>query len=387
MTPSLFGQAAEQLSATATEKPKGAPRGRPFQKGTDPRRLQEQCAGEIAPPRAASSSAAVSQPGLLDSIVAEIARQAAGDSLNEARVRELIAEAVDLDNLAAVARTAAREALSEFAPRRVEFKLSERPTVDLGAFVHPAAEQVLRLYAAGLRNIMLVGPAGCGKTEIAKTVGKALQLQLAALTLSGGTPEWHLTGRSIPNVSGGRSEYEPSASVTAYEAGGVILWDEFDAADPNMALVANTALSNGHWPLPMRPTAQVAERHESTLIVVACNTFGTGANRVYAGRNQLDAATLDRFACAIVEVDYDRTLERSLVEAYSDKATAQAVLARFWAVRDQVQSLALRRVVSMRATINAARLVKSGMPLEAVVKMFAAGWTADERSKCSLPSA
>jgi cobaltochelatase CobS len=35
------------------------------------------------------------------------------------------------------------------------------------------------------------------------------------------------------------------------------------------------------------------------------NTFGTGADRQYVGRNQLDESTLDRFRIGQIERDYD----------------------------------------------------------------------------------
>jgi hypothetical protein len=45
-------------------------------------------------------------------------------------------------------------------------------------------------------------------------------------------------------------------------------------------------------------------------VCAAANTYGTGADALYVGRNQLDAATLDRFY--VVEMDYDRKLEAKL---------------------------------------------------------------------------
>lgn len=356
MTPSLFSTPAETLQAA----PKAKPRGRPFQKGSDPRRMQEQ----LQPGEAPRNSDP--QMGLLDSIVAEIARRAAGDAVDETRVREIVADEI---------KTAV--AGLQLPVSHHTFKVGERPAVKVEGLVHPATDEVLFTIAAGIDNVLLVGPAGCGKTVIAETVARALGRPFAALTFSGGTPEWHLTGRALPNTTTGESRYEPSASVIGYESGHVLLWDELDAADPNMLIAANTAMSNGHWPLPHRVDAPLAKRHADTVIIGAANTYGTGANRVYAGRNQLDGASLDRFACTIIEVDYDRDLERQLVND-------DAVCARFWEIRDKVQSLGLRRIVSMRATINAAKLHRAGMKLDKILRRFTTGWTDDERHKVGV---
>ena len=45
-------------------------------------------------------------------------------------------------------------------------------------------------------------------------------------------------------------------------------------------------------------------------VISAGNTFGLGADYEYVGRNQLDMASLDRFA--VVEIDYDKEIEKSV---------------------------------------------------------------------------
>jgi hypothetical protein len=43
------------------------------------------------------------------------------------------------------------------------------------------------------------------------------------------------------------------------------------------------------------------------VCIAAANTFGTGADRQYVGRNQLDESTLDRFRIGQIELDDART--------------------------------------------------------------------------------
>lgn len=40
---------------------------------------------------------------------------------------------------------------------------------------------------------------------------------------------------------------------------------------------------------------QMIKQHENFICMVACNTYGTGGDLNYIGRNRLDVATLDRF--------------------------------------------------------------------------------------------
>lgn len=52
---------------------------------------------------------------------------------------------------------------------------------------------------------------------------------------------------------------------------------------------------------------EIVEVHQNFRVVSAGNTYGLGANYDYVGRNQLDMASLDRFA--MVRVDYSRAIE------------------------------------------------------------------------------
>ena len=73
-------------------------------------------------------------------------------------------------------------------------------------------------------------------------------------------------------------------------------------------LALNSALANGFAAFPDQ--AEPVKAHVDFIPVVAANTYGRGADRLYIGANQLDASTLDRFA--VLSWDYDETLERSL---------------------------------------------------------------------------
>jgi len=189
--------------------------------------------------------------------------------------------------------------------------------------------------------------------------------------------EGQITGRLIPTGDGGRFEYQPSQFVEFYEEGGVFLLDEIDAADPNVLLVINQALANGHLPVPNRIGNPQAKRHPEFVLIAAANTFGNGANRLYVGRNQLDESTLDRFRIGQVVMDYDQDLEKSLL---GDRD----LLNWLWNIRARAADCQLRRVVSTRFIAKAATMNAAGWTSEKIIGQLVCGWTQDERSKVGV---
>ena len=179
-------------------------------------------------------------------------------------------------------------------PTVIEVRQANGTAVQITGAVHEAFEEVLQL-AAARKHIFLPGPAGCGKSHMAKQVADALGLPFGFISCSAGMSESQLLGRRVPNGDHGQFVYEATDFVRCYENGGVFLFDELDAADSNVLLVVNSALANGHMALPNRTENPVAKRHPDFVCIAAANTFGRGADRQYVGRNELDESTLDRF--------------------------------------------------------------------------------------------
>src|SRR5208337_1523898 len=111
-----------------------------------------------------------------------------------------------------------------------------------------------------------------------------------------GVTETHLFGRVLPQADGSW-QFCPSRFVEIYEQGGVFLLDEMDAADANVMVAINAALANG---VMANPHGKVHVRHPKCIIIAAANTWGRGGDHLYVGRNQLDAATMDRFVLSMV---------------------------------------------------------------------------------------
>jgi MoxR-like ATPase len=270
------------------------------------------------------------------------------------------------------------EALSQLKPeiKEIVVKVADRSAVRMDGKVHEKFVEILDL-AAQRMEILMVGPAGCGKSHLAEQIAKALGLRFGSISCSAGMSEGQITGRLIPTGDGGRFEYQRSQFVEFYEEGGVFLLDEIDAADANVLLVINQALANGHLPVPNRITNPQANRHPDFVLIAAANTFGNGANRMYVGRNQLDESTLDRFRIGQVVMDYDQELEKSIL---SDAD----LLEWLWNIRRKAAECQLRRVMSTRFVAKAATMRAPGRDSEKIIGQLVCGWTQDERMKVGL---
>jgi len=133
--------------------------------------------------------------------------------------------------------------------------------------------------------------------------------------------------------------------------------DEMDAGNANVITSINQALANGYCAFP----DGMITKHEDFVIIASANTYGTGANREYVGRTQLDAATLDRFA--VIDWNYDEALE-------NDLCANKSWLAFVRKCRKNADLHKIRTVVSPRAAIFGAQLLAQGIKLEDVKKML-----------------
>ena len=239
---------------------------------------------------------------------------------------------------------------------------------------HPLFDKVLKCVNAGL-NVLLIGPAGCGKSYLTWQLAQALGRRYGVIHGTAGASESHLQGWLLPIGQGGQFTYVPAEFVECFEEGNSLFTlDELDAFDPNMLIVMNGALANNRFHIPQRYTAPHVERGPNQAIVATANTFGTGADIMYAGRNQLDAATLDRFYPIVM--DYDKAYEQQVAMKQTE------ILDWCWRMREKVQVLKLRRVISTRTIQKSCIAVNAGLPWAEVKRDILTGWTRDELAKC-----
>lgn len=218
--------------------------------------------------------------------------------------------------------------------------------------VHYCFEQLLTALSCGL-NPMLVGPAGSFKTSSAEKAAKALNLECSAISVCAQTTASALLG--YLNATG---EYVATEFRKRYENGGLFILDEIDNGNPNVLAVLNSALANESCAFPDGMIA----KHEDFRLVSTANTFGTGANAQYVGRNALDAATLDRFFN--IEWGYDEKLELSLAPNEACRKWTEKVIS----YRKAAEELKVKMVISPRASFAGWKLIAAGMKVSQIEK-------------------
>jgi len=244
------------------------------------------------------------------------------------------------------------------APPTIRVQVPERPEVQM-ARQHERFPLLLQTLAVGL-NVLLVGPAGTGKTTAARKAAEALGLTFGCLSVGPQTSKSDLLGF----IDAGGT-YRESLFVRCYRDGGVFLLDEIDAGNAGVLTVLNAALAGDVMATP----AGMVQRSPKFLTVAGANTYGQGASRQYVGRNQLDAATLDRFA--VLDWPVDEGLEAAMVGLPAPAPVldigrgglldAAGWLGRVRKVRAAVEAQQVRAVVSPRATMAGAALLAAGV--------------------------
>ena len=242
----------------------------------------------------------------------------------------------------------------------ITLKRGERPDIVMGRQHYKFPLIAACADAPSPVNVMLVGPAGSGKTTVAAAVAKATERAFSCISFGPMSSKGDLFG--MRDATG---KYHESELVKMVKCGGAFLGDETDAANAGTLTQINMVLSNGHMATP----EGMVEKHKDFWFMAGCNTFGTGANRQYVGRNQLDAATLDRFfmidfpidtgleahACGLSRVSPTFKLDAGgvpTVDEWYDNVQR---------IREAITKLEIRHVVSPRASIMGMNLIAQGV--------------------------
>ena len=183
--------------------------------------------------------------------------------------------------------------------RKIITVVDNKP-VPMKGIQHEKFETILK-FVANNEPVFMTGPAGSGKNVLAKQVAEALGLKFYFTNAV--TQEYKLTGFTDAN-----GHYQATQFYKAFTEGGIFMLDEMDASIPEVLVILNAAIANRYFDFPA--PIGYTEAHPDFRVIAAGNTIGYGADYEYVGRNQLDAASLDRFA--LVNIDYSPAIEASV---------------------------------------------------------------------------
>jgi MoxR-like ATPase len=294
-------------------------------------------------------------------------------------IAALQSSAVPEEKVRQIVLDTVREELQKLPAKRHKIKIGDQPDIEFEGTMHSMATEIVEAILSGFHNIMIVGPAGSGKTFLFSQVATILKNRMgwdekdymASMSCAPGQTESMFIGRMIPSLTTGQETYHGTNLTRLYakEKGGAFLFDEISNSEPTVMNLVNSMIAlDGHVTLP---DGRVLTRPENMVIFAADNTWGQGGDRMYI-RNQLDAATLDRFTGAKFFMDYDAKLEAALCPA---KEVYEAVTA----LRKKTTDLKLRRIVSTRAFAAAQRMSNAGVNVKDILRRLTIDWSENDR--------
>lgn len=208
---------------------------------------------------------------------------------------------------------------------------------------HFLFETVLKLIAKNF-NVYLYSAPGVGKTYMAQEIAKTLKLDFY---FSGAVLEPY----KLVGYKSAKGDYIETDFYRCFKNGGLFLFDEMDASNPEALITINAALANGFLDFPIGRVVA----HERFRLIGAGNTNGIDIGNGYTARQQLDIATLDRFI--FLEMPYDEKLEEKFARGFP---FGKQYFDRFIAARKIVVAEKLALICSTRSLILGLRLISIG---------------------------
>jgi Holliday junction resolvasome RuvABC ATP-dependent DNA helicase subunit len=227
--------------------------------------------------------------------------------------------------------------------------------------IDPIKLNVMACRALQGRNLTLVGPKGCGKSEFAGVLAKSIGYKLESFNMGATSePRSTLIGNTHKNQDG--TFFRKSRFISAIQSPKtIILLDEMSRAGPDAYNILLPLLDDqGYMALDESEEAEVVKKHPETCFI---STANIGAE--YTGTMALDAALLDR--SMVIEFDYpsqkdeeDLICERKKISRRIAQALAKVAATQ----RAKVKENELTIPISTRMLLETADLIKCGFKWE-----------------------
>lgn len=205
-------------------------------------------------------------------------------------------------------------------------------------------------------------------TASARMALRYLQVPYDELDCTEVIEPYHIVGRNSFRIEGKKGEevFVPGKLTNAFMNGWGFIGNEFDALNPRAALVfqspfQDAGVDGDERYITIPETNERIYPRGACPIILTMNTFGTGATRMYVGRNAIDAATLDRVT--FIYTGYEREAERLLKRGFGKKDVTKLMK---WAekIRSHIDANGLRVTLSPRTLLRMSQRMNDGQSLE-----------------------
>jgi len=226
-----------------------------------------------------------------------------------------------------------------------------------------ASDKEIEVFQQAYANklpLLLKGPTGTGKSRFIEYMAHQLGKELYTISCHEETSSTDLIGRFI--IKGAETIWVDGPLTTAIKKGAIIYLDEIAEARPDV-IVAIHPLTDHRREMYIDKLGETIKAQDDFMLVAS---FNPGYQK---GFKELKPSTRQRFVA--ISFNYPEAKTEALIlvnETGVDEDHARKLVAIANKIRN-LRELGLTETVSTRLLVDAARLIKSGLPKRLAVKV------------------
>lgn len=215
-------------------------------------------------------------------------------------------------------------------------------------------------------NVMLIGPAGTGKTELAKTIAEILQKEMFVINCNQYTSPLEITGGQtidgyqegkLIRAWGNKNPEKGYGGEYGTFKGGMLLLDELPKLEPNTAGILNDGLSTAK----SHRANKVIENSrgdkfqlDGFCCIATGNIYPNKESVDYVANFKQDLSLLDRFSGSVYYLDIDSESEKRMITHNGQRPDFLFIWNYCDKLRNAIRELKLEKfaIVSRRTMVN-----------------------------------